>query len=121
MLLAHGGTVPAQTPKQPAGASAQIAQGAEHYQPNCALCHGVDGQGGKVFPRPIWGRGHDLAKFGNARGLFEYMRLLMPFDDPQKMSDEQKWAVIAYMLERNGTIKAPDTLEPAKAAGIAIK
>ncbi len=65
---------------------------------------------GTVFPRPIWGPGHDIGKFGTAKGLFEYLQMLMPFDDPAKLDDRQKTAVTAYMLVRNGTLPADATL-----------
>lgn len=92
-------------PPPPAGASPQVALGAQLYQKTCALCHGVAGRDATVFPRPIWGPGHDIAKFGSAKGLFEYLQLLMPFDDPSKLDDAQKTAVVAYMLVRNGTLR----------------
>lgn len=94
----------------PAGASPQVLRGAELYQQNCALCHGPNGRDANVFPRPIWGPGHDIAKFGNAKGLFEYLQGLMPFDNPAKIDDAAKTAVTAYMLARNGNLKAGQTL-----------
>lgn len=100
----------AAAPQPPVGASAQVLSGAQLFQQHCALCHGVSGREGTGFPRPIWGQGHDLAKFGDAKGLFEYLKLLMPFDNPAKIDDAAKTAVIAYMLVRNGTLKAGESL-----------
>jgi mono/diheme cytochrome c family protein len=100
----------AQAPAPPAGASEQVGQGAQLYQQHCALCHGANGRDATVFPRPIWGPGHDIGKFGTAKGLFEYLQMLMPFDDPAKLDDRQKTAVTAYMLVRNGTLPADATL-----------
>jgi mono/diheme cytochrome c family protein len=97
-------------PPPPAGASAQVLQGAKLYQEHCLLCHGPTGQGGAGFPRPIWGKGHDLAKFANVKGLFEYMQMLMPFDNPAKIDDAAKTAIVSYMMVRNGTLKPGDTL-----------
>lgn len=84
--------------------------GAKLYQQQCALCHGATGRDASVFPRPIWGPGHDLAKFGNAKGLFDYVQLLMPFDDPAKIDDTAKTAIIAYLLVRNGDLNADATV-----------
>jgi len=84
--------------------------GAQLYQKNCALCHGAKGRDATVFPRPIWGAGHDIGKFANAKGLFEYVQLLMPFDDPTKIDDAGKTAIVGYMLVRNGSLKADQTL-----------
>lgn len=108
-LALHGG-VHAQAnpepPAPPAGASAQVLRGAQLYQQHCALCHGAHGRDASVFPRPIWGQGHDIAKFGHAKGLFEYVQMLMPFDNPAKIDDAAKTAIVAYMLVRNGSLKA---------------
>ena len=107
-------------PAPPAGASAQVLGGAKLFQQHCALCHGPRGRDATVFPRPIWGPGHDIGKFGNAKGLFEYLQLLMPFDNPAKIDDTAKTAIVAYMLVRNGNLKAADTL-PAGGNQMAIK
>ena len=102
---------PAQeAPAPPAGASAQVLSGAALYQQHCALCHGAKGRDATVFPRPIWGPGHDIGKFGNAKGLFEYVQLLMPFDNPAKIDDAAKTAIVAYMLVRNGNLKPGDSV-----------
>jgi mono/diheme cytochrome c family protein len=111
MILAQPHLAVAQNaPPPPKGASAQVLQGAQLYQQNCALCHGVNGRDASVFPRPIWGPGHDIAKFANAKGLFEYLQMLMPFDDPAKVNDAGKTAITSYMLVRNGNMKASETL-----------
>ena len=75
--------------------SAQIQAGEGLYLQHCALCHGAKGRDATVFPRPIWGPGHELAKFQHARGLFEYLQSLMPFDDPTKLDDTAKIAITA--------------------------
>jgi len=100
----------AKVPAPPAGASPQVLSGALLFQQHCALCHGPSGRDATVFPRPIWGPGHDIAKFSTAKGLFEYMQLLMPFDDPAKIDDEAKTAIVAYMLVRNGNLKSAESL-----------
>ncbi len=109
-----------QAPEPPAGASAQVLSGAALYQQHCALCHGAKGRDATVFPRPIWGPGHDIGKFGNAKGLFEYMQLLMPFDNPAKIDDAGKTAIVAYMLVRNGNLKPGDSV-PSGGNQTAIK
>ena len=38
------------------------------------------------------------------------MQLLMPFDDPAKIDDEAKTAIVAYMLVRNGNLKSAESL-----------
>lgn len=102
--------------------SAQVLKGATLYKEFCQLCHGVDGQKGEGFQTPIWGPQAKIgAKFEKAEGLFEYMQLTMPFDNPKKIDDQQRWDIIAYMLAKHGTITSADTLDPARAASIPIK
>ena len=99
-----------EAPSPPKGASEQVLKGGALYQQNCALCHGPKGRDAIPFPRPIWGPGHDLGKFNNAKGLFEYVQMLMPFDNPAKIDDAAKSAIVAYMLVRNGNLKATESL-----------
>ena len=105
-VLACASAVAQDVPAPPASASAQVLSGAQLYQQHCALCHGAKGRDASVFPRPIWGPGHDIGKFGTAKGLFEYLQMLMPFDNPAKIDDDAKTAIVAYMLVRNGDMKA---------------
>jgi cytochrome c len=104
----------------PTGASAQIMDGAKLYQANCAICHGVNGRDAAAFPRPIWGQGQDIKKFLTAKGLFEYLQMLMPFDDPNKINNQQKTAITAFMLFQNGNVPANVTL-PLGGDGTPIK
>ena len=101
--------------------SPQIAEGARLYAEHCALCHGADGRRGEGFQTPIWGERTQIRKFNTAFGLFEYNQMLMPFDDPSKLTDEQKWAVVAYILANHGTIPRDATLDPAQAKNIPIR
>ena len=86
----------------------------------CALCHGANGRGGQGYANPIWGEGAQIRKFKHAQGLFEYHQLLMPFNDPTLLTDDQKWAVTAYLLANHGVLVRGDTLDPAKASQLTI-
>lgn len=99
--------------------SAQVAQGRAHYAEFCQLCHGADGQRGEGYQTPIWGPGTQIAKFGNAHGLLDYMQL-MPFNDPSLLDETQKLAVVAFMLAQHGAIKPTDQIDRAAAAGVRI-
>ena len=99
----------------------QASEGATLYAAHCALCHGAEGRGGQGFPRPIWGAGHDLKKFGDAEALFDYLQLTMPFDNPQKLSDAQKVAVLAFLLERIGALGAGTPLAAGNLSNVKIK
>lgn len=88
----------------PQGASPQVMMGATLYGTHCVVCHGVNGRDGVTFPRPIWGPGQDIKKFQNAKGLIEYLQMLMPFDDPMKISDSDKTAIAVFMMVKNGDL-----------------
>lgn len=100
--------------------SAQVRQGAELYSKNCAVCHGTNGEGGAAFKTPIFGAGNQLSKFKTALGLFEYNQLLMPFDNPARMNDAEKLAVVAYQLHRSGLLPAGSSIDMANAGSIPI-
>jgi mono/diheme cytochrome c family protein len=90
----------------PPGSSPQVIAGGNLYKANCVVCHGINGRDAVAFPRPIWGPGQDIKKFQTAKGLFEYLQMLMPFDDPNKISDADKTAIAAFMLVKNGDLPA---------------
>lgn len=100
--------------------SAQVAEGARLFAETCAVCHGADGRGGQGYPNPIWGDSAQIRKFAHAQGLFEYNQLLMPFDDPTKLDDTEKWAVVAYILANHGVIGRDEELLPEEARTIAV-
>lgn len=105
---------------QPA-ASPQVAAGEQLFGEHCATCHGRDGRGGEGFQTPLWGERTQIAKFGTAQGLFEYSQLLMPFDDPAKLNDEQKWAITAFIAANHGALQRSESLSPQNAASVAIR
>lgn len=101
--------------------SPQVATGQRLYAEYCAACHGEDGRRGAAFQTPIWGERTQIRKFNNALGLFEYNQMMMPFDDPARLTDEQKWAIVAYMLVNHGTLARDGTLEAATAEAVRIQ
>ena len=96
-----------------------VAQGGVVYAQRCALCHGDDGQGVPAFttevlivrepwfelgnPRQLTTRG-----LGNywpyATTLFDYTRRTMPFEAPGSLSNDDLYAVVAWLLNQNGII-----------------
>lgn len=104
-----------------AARSPQLAEGARHYAETCAACHGDDGRAGAGYQTPIWGQGAKIARFETAMGLFEYNQMMMPFDDPTKLTDEQKWAIVAYLLVNHGALPPDQALGPGNAAAVPIR
>lgn len=108
--IACASNVVAQLAPLPSDSSTQVKEGAKLYQEFCVVCHEEKGRDAAAFPRPIWGDGADLAKFATTRGLFEYLQLMMPFDNPAKINDQQKTSILAYLSVRHGAIKPSATL-----------
>ncbi len=108
----------------PAG-SGSVEQGKAVYEQQCAACHGASLQGGGG-DRLIGGRGslvnNDPAKapvktiesyWPYATTIFDYVKRSMPFNAPDSLSDDQVYAVTAYILSE-AKIVPPDTVLDAK-------
>ncbi len=101
--------------------SPQVAEGQRLYAEHCAVCHGEDGKRGAGFQTPIWGERTQIGKFNTALGLFEYNQMMMPFDDPTRLTDEQKLAITAYMLANHGAIARNATLDAGTAPTVQLR
>jgi mono/diheme cytochrome c family protein len=104
-----------------AAASPQVAEGRRLYLEACAVCHGEDGRAGAGYQTPIWGAGAKIARFETAMGLFEYNQMMMPFDDPTRLSDAEKWAIVAFLLDSHGALQGAAEVSPGNAASIPIR
>jgi cytochrome c len=96
----------------PGGGSAK--QGEDIYMAKCAACHGEFGEGAGRWPPVAGGRGtlasHDPSKtvgsyFPYASTLFDYVRHTMPFGDAQSLSNDELYAVVAYVLYLNSLVE----------------
>ena len=92
--------------------SGTVAEGADIYAIKCALCHGVNGEGGislaLIGGQPLT-NGIDTGKtIGNfweyATTIFDYTRRAMPWLTPRTLSDDEVYALTAYLLEINDVI-----------------
>ena len=108
-------------PESPPSASA----GAEVYAAQCALCHGEDGQGGRLangedlFP-PLWGEraynwGAGMHRINTAAG---FIRANMPLGKGGSLSEREAWDVAAYInsFERPADPRQEGSVEEADAA-----
>ena len=98
----------------PAQAEDQATRGQAVYQERCASCHGEQGDG-KVG-RALIGPQAGLGGYETARGLFDYVRKVMPADAPGRLTESEYWAVLAYILAQNGMLP-PDTTLSRETAG----
>ena len=94
----------------PAG-SGSVTAGELVFQQQCASCHGAQGQGG-VANRLVGGGGLNTANpiktvgsyWPYATTIFDYIRRAMPHNAPQSLSNDQVYAVTAYILYLNKII-----------------
>jgi cytochrome c len=89
------------------------AQGEEVYQAQCAACHGEFGEGAGRWPALSGGRG-SLGKpdpkktvgsyWPYLSTVFDYTRRAMPFGNAQSLSNDELYAVTAYILYLNDIV-----------------
>ncbi|MBT8561861.1 cytochrome c [Polynucleobacter paneuropaeus] len=100
----------------PSGSGSVIA-GEVVFQQQCASCHGAQGQGG-VANRLVGGGGLNTANpvktvgsfWPYATTIFDYTRRAMPHNAPQSLSNDQLYAVTAYILFLNNIIAKDDVM-----------
>jgi S-disulfanyl-L-cysteine oxidoreductase SoxD len=109
----------------PAG-SGSVSHGREVYQNQCAACHGDNGQGG-IGDRLVGGQGtlatsKPVRTVGSywpyATTLFDYIRRAMPQNAPGSLSNEDVYAVSAYILNLNRLLPADAVLDAKTMAAI---
>ena len=107
------------------------ARGAELYAQRCAACHGMRGegmgQGHGAFPRLIGREPRDGFPFaqdfrhvktiGNywpyATTLFDYVRRAMPLTAPGSLTDDDTYALVAYLLAENEIVRRDVVMDAA--------
>jgi S-disulfanyl-L-cysteine oxidoreductase SoxD len=93
------------------------AAGARIYAAKCSACHGPDGKGG-VNGRLVGGdpiktidAEKTIANFWPfATTLFDYIRRAMPWPKPRSLTNEEVYALTAYILSLNKLIGENDTM-----------
>jgi mono/diheme cytochrome c family protein len=95
------------------------AQGASVYVQKCLMCHGVDGKGGPnnalVGNPPLTGGDRDPVKtianyWPYATTIFDFIRRTMPWQQPRSLTNEEVYALTAYILALNKLIGENDTM-----------
>jgi len=105
--------------------SGTVAEGKAVYEAQCVACHGENLQGG-LGDRLVGGRGTlvngNPAKapvktiesyWPYATTLFDYIKRAMPLTAPDSLTDDQVYALCAYILSR-ANIVGPDARMDAK-------
>ena len=99
--------------------SGTVAQGEAVYVAKCQACHGEKGAG-QPNDRLVGGQGTIRAGtapvktvgsyWPYATTLFDYVRRAMPWTNPKSLTNDEVYAVSAYLLNLNGVIGANDTM-----------
>jgi cytochrome c len=96
----------------PPGAGA-VKAGEAVYMAKCAACHGEFGESAGRWPQVAGGAGSlktdDPVKtvgsyFAHLSTVFDYVRHAMPFGDAQSLTNDELYAVVAYMLFLNDIV-----------------
>jgi S-disulfanyl-L-cysteine oxidoreductase SoxD len=90
-----------------------VKNGEKIYMDKCAACHGEFGESAGRWPQLAQGKGtlasHDPVKtvgsyFPYLSSVFDYIRRSMPFGDAQSLSNDELYAVVAYVLSLNDIV-----------------
>jgi cytochrome c len=110
----------------PAGQGNAVA-GEKIYNAKCASCHGPDAKGGPVFGTMVGGIGSFTTNarvltpgsmYPYAPILFDYVRRAMPMDKPQSLTNDEVYALSAYILNLNGLVGKTDEMNSKTLAAV---
>ncbi|MDP2122487.1 MAG: c-type cytochrome [Hoeflea sp.] len=94
-----------------------VAEGDPIYAENCAVCHGDFGEGAGRWP--VLAGGHDTllkerpektigSYWPYLSTVFDYVRRAMPFGNARSLSDDDVYALTAYLLYLNDIVTEED-------------
>lgn len=87
-----------------------VAEGKAIFAEQCAVCHGETAEGGPMFGTMVGGIGSFTtdkrvltpgSMYPYAPILFDYVRRTMPMTEPQSLTNDQVYALAAYLLHLN--------------------
>jgi S-disulfanyl-L-cysteine oxidoreductase SoxD len=102
-------------------------QGDEIFLAKCGHCHGETAEGGPFYGTMVGGVGSFVTEqrvltpgsmYPYAPILFDYIRRTMPMDQPQTLTNDEVYALSAYLLHRNGLIGETDVVSAETLPGI---
>jgi cytochrome c len=102
--------------------SGMPAQGAKIFAEKCSTCHGEAAKGGVTpyWPALVGGQpltnGIDTVKtianyYAYPTTIFDYVRRAMPYNMPRSLSDDEVYALTAYILALNKLIGDDDVMD----------
>lgn len=90
-----------------------VKDGEKVYLERCAACHGEFGESAGRWPQLAQGKGtlasNDPVKtvgsyYPYLSSVFDYIRRAMPFGDAQSLTNDELYAVVAYVLNLNDIV-----------------
>jgi len=94
------------------------AQGAPIFAQKCAMCHGENGKGGiaapvtNFAPKASLDGGKSIGNFWPyATTVFDFIRRAMPYNKPHSLTDQEVYALTAYVLRLNNLIGENDVID----------
>ena len=102
----------------PAG-SGTAAQGAPIFAAKCAMCHGEGAKGTPIATALVGGApltsGIETAKtianfWGYSTTAFDFIRRAMPFQAPRSLSNDEVYALVAYLFAINKLIPESEVM-----------
>ena len=97
--------------------------GAPVFAAKCAVCHGANGEGGKIGPRVVGGIAdtetlttlHPVRTVGGywpyATSVWDFIRRAMPRDQSGTLTPNEVYALTAFILFKSNIIKEGDVLD----------
>ena len=92
--------------------SGNVETGRKLFSQQCVLCHGAEGRGGSA--EELTGGHQDLTRdppdqtvgsyWPHATTLFDFIRRAMPMHIPGSLSNDDVYALTAYLLHQNGVV-----------------
>ncbi len=102
----------------PDGAGTAL-EGKAPYELHCVACHGQDGEG-TLANKLVGGRGtlasdEPVKTLGSywpaATTVFNYVRRSMPYTAPMSLTNDEYYAITAYLLNKNDIIAADTVID----------
>jgi cytochrome c len=94
-------------------------QGAKLYVERCSACHGDNGKGSEHGAALVGGPARASLDGGKtiknywpyATTIFDFVRRAMPYSEPNSLSNDEVYAITAYILALNELIGQSDTMD----------
>ena len=107
--------------------SGKAADGAKIFAQKCVACHGENGTGGSAVrliggpPKATLDGGKTIPNYWPyATTVFDFIRRSMPFTQPRSLTDQEVYALTAYLLAANKLIGEGDEVNATTLPKVAM-